>query len=699
MAQVPIEHCPTSSSSSSSSTEGQHQASSEKNIHTKTSFIAPQHHQSIPKHTAKSTDCHPSNSSPVVASHSLPRRHSTDNMLSLSSVSVRSVASASVTALPADLDLVKLIFLTICLAGVQFTWTVELAYGTPYLLSLGLAKSLTALVWIAGPLSGLLIQPIVGVYSDRSTFRFGRRRPFILVGGLLVVMSIVMIAYSRELAQMVVTTRGSESDEQIRNATILVAVVAFYFLDFSINAVQASCRALIVDISPLHQQDLANAWGGRMIGLGNVLGYFVGYLDLPSLFPILGPTQLKILCVIAIAWFTLTLLVTCFTIVERPYRQCESEQHQVWWRPLADIIQALFSLPRPIQSICNVQFLAWLGWFPFLFYSTSWISDRLEYGNYLANHLVGPSLSADDGTRAGSFALLLFAIISVVTGFILPMMTKRSHGGDRFGRVISTSHGVEGTYGRSWGAYFTLPRIWGFSLFAFAILMVMTVVVHEVVMATFIIAATGVSWGVAQWVPFTLMGEFVSFYDSDSASKESDLDAADHDPFHGSLEIEGGGVCVGTQVIHRDGYTAVDGGEDGSRGCASLAGIRLNRGSSDPCSPIEARLLNRREDSSDTMQKRAAGFQAGMVLGIHNIYIVLPQFLSTLLSAIVFAIITHVQQKSMQSVLHQGAGLTDPPMGAYDPFGWILRLGAVALVAAGVMSLQIEQVTLRPRLD
>ncbi|KAJ1344974.1 hypothetical protein BSLG_000489 [Batrachochytrium salamandrivorans] len=594
-------------------------------------------------------------------------------MLSLSSVSVRSAASASVTALPADLDLVKLIFLTICLAGVQFTWTVELAYGTPYLLSLGLAKSLTALVWIAGPLSGLLIQPIVGVYSDRSTFRFGRRRPFILVGGLLVVMSIVMIAYSRELAQMVVTTRGSESDEQIRNATILVAVVAFYFLDFSINAVQASCRALIVDISPLHQQDLANAWGGRMIGLGNVLGYFVGYLDLPSLFPILGPTQLKILCVIAIAWFTLTLLVTCFTIVERPYRQCESEQHQVWWRPLADIIQALFSLPRPIQSICNVQFLA----------CTSWISDRLEYGNYLANHLVGPSLSADDGTRAGSFALLLFAIISVVTGFILPMMTKRSHGGDRFGRVISTSHGVEGTYGRSWGILYLASDL-----------------------GLFIICICNIDGndcsgarGVAQWVPFTLMGEFVSFYDSDSASKESDLDAADHDPFHGSLEIEGGGVCVGTQVIHRDGYTAVDGGEDGSRGCASLAGIRLNRGSSDPCSPIEARLLNRREDSSDTMQKRAAGFQAGMVLGIHNIYIVLPQFLSTLLSAIVFAIITHVQQKSMQSVLHQGAGLTDPPLGAYDPFGWILRLGAVALVAAGVMSLQIEQVTLRPRLD
>lgn len=106
----------------------------------------------------------------------------------------------AVLAVEEELSFWQLIRLSLCLAGVQFTCgvpvvvngaqkliqsialkgTVELAYGTPYLLSLGLPKALTALVWIAGPLSGILIQPLVGVYSDRFVCSYGRRRPFML---------------------------------------------------------------------------------------------------------------------------------------------------------------------------------------------------------------------------------------------------------------------------------------------------------------------------------------------------------------------------------------------------------------------------------------------------------------------------------------------------------------------------------------
>ncbi|EGF78171.1 hypothetical protein BATDEDRAFT_1918, partial [Batrachochytrium dendrobatidis JAM81] len=466
----------------------------------------------------------------------------------------------------------KLILLTICLAGVQFTWTVELAYGTPYLLSLGLAKSLTALVWIAGPLSGILIQPIVGVYSDRSTFQYGRRRPFILIGGLLVVISIAMIAYSREFSDL-------------HLVTIIVAVVGFYFLDFSINAVQASCRALIVDVSPLHQQDLANAWGGRMIGLGNVLGYFVGYLDLPKLFPMLGPTQLKILCVIAITWFVTTILVTCIAIVERPYKQRQSERHQAWWKPLMEIFHSLSTLPRSIQSVCNVQFLAWLGWFPFLFYR-----------QYSLTRIMDTNDTSDEGTRAGSFSLLLFAIISVITGFILPMMVKHTRTSGRNGRFDSPRSQVDVSYRQTWAEFFTLPRIWSISLFGFAILMVLTAAVHEVIGATFIIAATGISWGVAQWVPFTLMGEEIIISRSDS------------------------------QPTRRDGYAVVQDEDE-------IVNYHASSSQPPPC-------------VADIGNSNESGLQAGMVLGIHNIYIVLPQFLSTVMSAIVFAIISELQKSS-----------------------------------------------------
>jgi len=57
-----------------------------------------------------------------------------------------------------------------------------MTYCTPYLLSLGMSKSRLSLVWIAGPLSGLVMQPLVGMLSDKSTSRYGRRRPY-MVGG------------------------------------------------------------------------------------------------------------------------------------------------------------------------------------------------------------------------------------------------------------------------------------------------------------------------------------------------------------------------------------------------------------------------------------------------------------------------------------------------------------------------------------
>lgn len=80
----------------------------------------------------------------------------------------------------------------------------ELGYGTPYLLSLGIPPPLTPLVWLAGPLSGLIIQPVVGVFSDTLDWKMGRRRPFILIGALLTILSMYMVAYAKELARWIV---------------------------------------------------------------------------------------------------------------------------------------------------------------------------------------------------------------------------------------------------------------------------------------------------------------------------------------------------------------------------------------------------------------------------------------------------------------------------------------------------------------
>ena len=79
-------------------------------------------------------------------------------------------------------ELVRMALLSASMVGVQLVWGLEMAYAMPYLLDLGLSKSSTTFVWVAGPLSGLIVAPIVGAVADRSKSKWGRRRPFMLIG-------------------------------------------------------------------------------------------------------------------------------------------------------------------------------------------------------------------------------------------------------------------------------------------------------------------------------------------------------------------------------------------------------------------------------------------------------------------------------------------------------------------------------------
>lgn len=149
-----------------------------------------------------------------------------------------------------------------------------MTYCTPYLLSLGLTKSKTSLVWIAGPISGLVVQPLVGIIADRSTSKWGRRRPFMAGGTVLVCLCLFALGWTSEIVEFV--SPGNEmvsfslegvkvsflpDVKQNESRTITLAVLSIYGVDFAINAVQASCRSLIVDMLPTEKQQTGSAWG------------------------------------------------------------------------------------------------------------------------------------------------------------------------------------------------------------------------------------------------------------------------------------------------------------------------------------------------------------------------------------------------------------------------------------------------------
>ncbi|KAI9845451.1 MAG: hypothetical protein M1838_001732 [Thelocarpon superellum] len=407
-----------------------------------------------------------------------------------------------------------LILLVISIGGLQIAWCVELSNGTPYLLSLGLSKSVMALVWIAGPLSGTLVQPYVGIRSDNCRVPWGRRKPFMIGGGLATILSLLGLAWTKDMVHGACGFLGMDvSSEGVKVLTIITAVVLVYVLDFSINTVQAAIRAFIVDCAPTHQQESANAWAGRVTGLGNILGYLSGYVDLPRIMPFFGNTQFKVLCVIASLSLGSTVLISCLSIHERDPRLDG---------PAADdgggvisffqqVFRSIKRLPPQIRAVCDVQFFAWIGWFPFLFYITTYIG-QLHVNPIFAEN---PHMSRDEvdavwehATRIGTFALLIFAFTSFAANMLLPFIVAPS-----YVRVPPTAMATSPR--KPWLdrlviPWLTLRRAWLLSHLLFALTMIMTFFIRDSTSGTVLVGVIGIAWACTLWAPFALIAAEIS---------------------------------------------------------------------------------------------------------------------------------------------------------------------------------------------
>lgn len=127
--------------------------------------------------------------------------------------------------------------------GIQFGWALQLSLLTPYVQELGVPHAWSSIIWLCGPLSGLLVQPLVGLMSDRCTSKLGRRRPFIIGGATSIVVSVLIIGFSADIGWVL----GDRGDKKIR--AVVAYVFGFWLLDVANNMTQGPCRALLADLT------------------------------------------------------------------------------------------------------------------------------------------------------------------------------------------------------------------------------------------------------------------------------------------------------------------------------------------------------------------------------------------------------------------------------------------------------------------
>lgn len=259
-------------------------------------------------------------------------------------------------------------------------WLLMMSYGTPYLSSLGLSESLTALVWLAGPLSGAIAQPIFGALSDRCRHPWGRRKPFILGGSVCVIFCVLFLACTPDLVNFFAGLAGRKNDDPWVQIVIQTfSVIAVYALNIAMQPLQSGTRAFLIDTCPVHQQAHASAWCSRFSGVGSVFIYLLGLTSIPNRAPLLAGSLTKFKALSVFGTLALITTVTmCLLVSEKPAPRSlkdEEEEDEDEELTVKSIMKGLWhslrTLPPTTWKVCKVQFWAWLAWFPVLYYTST----------------------------------------------------------------------------------------------------------------------------------------------------------------------------------------------------------------------------------------------------------------------------------------------------------------------------------------
>jgi maltose/moltooligosaccharide transporter len=300
--------------------------------------------------------------------------------------------------------------------GIQFGWGLQLANMSGIYTYLGAKPEEVPILWLAGPVTGLLVQPVIGSMSDRTWNRLGRRRPYFLTGAILASVALFFMPDS---------------------GTLWMAAGLLWILDASINVSMEPFRAFVADKLNTDQRTAGFVMQSFFIGIGqtlaNVLPYIFRRAGVDA--PVAGaaartiPASIEYAFKIGAVAFLLCVLWTVFTTKEYPpedmeaFRRMQREHKGLIATIKAlirEILDALRQMPATMKQLAVVQFFTWLGLF------CMW----MFFGLMTSYHVFGATSERDprftDGQAWGGNAFAVYSIVCFAVAFLLPPLAKKT---------------------------------------------------------------------------------------------------------------------------------------------------------------------------------------------------------------------------------------------------------------------------------
>jgi maltose/moltooligosaccharide transporter len=293
--------------------------------------------------------------------------------------------------------------------GIQFGFALQNANTSRIFSTLGAQPDDLALFWLAAPVTGLLVQPVIGYLSDNTWHpTWGRRRPFFFLGAILAAIALFLMPNS---------------------AAVWMAVAVLWMMDAAINVSMEPFRAFVGDKLDASQQTAGFAMQTFFIGCGAVIAsllpmFFSNVMGVSNV-PVDGaiPDSVRYSFYIGGLVFLLAVSWTVFTATELPPPdldrfEAQRKASRNFGVALREIVGGFGHMPRTMVQLAFVQFFTWIALFAMWIYTGTAIADNV-YGT------VDPQSAGYQ--EAGNYVGLMFAVyngVSALAAFILPMLAR-----------------------------------------------------------------------------------------------------------------------------------------------------------------------------------------------------------------------------------------------------------------------------------
>lgn len=293
-------------------------------------------------------------------------------------------------------------FSTLSFAGIMLGYSAQSNLGTSELLRHGMLPKHVPLAFLVAPISGLLMQPLIGHLTDK----MHTRRPFILLGAIATSLSLVLFS---------------------RASGITSAVIAFFALDLSLQVVQAPVRAIVTDGVPLSQRSEAAGALAAWAAIGQLFaGALAGYVDRWRFW---WKTDASAVIEVSALFIILLILPCALLAPDSPANEKIFNCDDVEEGNLQDgnnennsYIKWLKLLPRPFWQAFIVQLCTWSGYFATAVYANAWVGTEIYHGDGNAPATSPERMKFEAGVRFGSSSTAIAAVISLVSSVMLPKL-------------------------------------------------------------------------------------------------------------------------------------------------------------------------------------------------------------------------------------------------------------------------------------